>query len=78
MVVKGQASPSLLESFSDERAPIAMQIVTRANQSIGEFGPIFAALGMDGSMDHAKIKADMDARCDATQAVPANGTRFER
>ncbi len=66
LVLKGQATPALLESFSIERAPIAKQIVTRANQSIGEFGPIFAALGMDGGMDHAKIKANMDARCDAT------------
>ena len=29
-----------------ERAPIAKQIVTRANQSIAEFGPIFEALGL--------------------------------
>ena len=65
-VLKDQAAPDLLESFSAERAPVAKQIVTRANQSIGEFGPIFAALGMDGGMDHAAIKANMDARCDAT------------
>jgi 2,4-dichlorophenol 6-monooxygenase len=70
-VVKGQATPKLLESYSAERAPIARQIVTRANQSIAEFGPIFAALGMDGGMDHAKIKANMDARCDATPAAEA-------
>jgi 2,4-dichlorophenol 6-monooxygenase len=70
-VVKGQATPKLLESYSTERAPIARQIVTRANQSIAEFGPIFAALGMDGGMDHAKIKANMDARCDATPAAEA-------
>jgi 2,4-dichlorophenol 6-monooxygenase len=68
-VVKGQAGPKLLESYSEERAPIARQIVTRANQSIGEFGPIFQALGMDGGMDHAKIQANMDARCDATPAA---------
>jgi len=66
MVLKGQASPKLLESFSEERAPIAKQIVTRANQSIGEFGPIFQALGMDGGMDHEKIKRNMDARTEAT------------
>jgi 2,4-dichlorophenol 6-monooxygenase len=65
-VIKGQAGPALLDSYSQERAPIAKQIVTRANQSIGEFGPIFEALGMDGGVDHDKIKANMDARCDAT------------
>jgi 2,4-dichlorophenol 6-monooxygenase len=65
-VVKGQATPKLLDSYSAERAPIARQIVTRANQSIGEFGPIFGALGMTGGTDVDKIKASMDARCDAT------------
>ncbi len=65
-VLKGQATPKLLESYSVERAPIAKQIVTRANQSIGEFGPIFEALGMDGGVDHDKIKRNMDGRADAT------------
>ncbi len=65
-VVKGQAGPGLLETFSVERAPIAKQIVTRANQSIGEFGPIFEALGMTGGTDVEKIQASMDARCNAT------------
>ncbi len=68
-VVKGQAGPSLLDSYSAERAPVARQIVTRANQSIAEFGPIFEALGMDGGVDHDKIRRNMDARCDATPAA---------
>ncbi|MEG9862735.1 MAG: FAD-dependent monooxygenase [Parvularculales bacterium] len=62
-VIKGQAGEKLLDSYSQERAPIAKQIVTRANQSIGEFGPIFEALGMDGGTDIEKIKASMDVRC---------------
>jgi 2,4-dichlorophenol 6-monooxygenase len=61
----------LLDSYSAERAPIARQIVTRANQSIAEFGPIFEALGMDGGVDHDKIQRNMDARCDATPAAEA-------
>jgi 2,4-dichlorophenol 6-monooxygenase len=65
-VIKGQATPRLLESYSQERVPIARQIVTRANQSIGEFGPIFESLGMDGGVDHDKIQKNMDARADAT------------
>ena len=64
-VLKGQAGDSLLDSYSVERAPIAKQIVTRANQSIGEFGPIFEALGMTGGEDIEKIKASMDARTNA-------------
>jgi 2,4-dichlorophenol 6-monooxygenase len=62
-VLKGQAGPGLLDSYTAERAPIAKQIVTRANQSIGEFGPIFEALGMTGGDDIDVIKANMDARC---------------
>ncbi len=65
VVLKGQANEGLLETFSQERAPIAKQIVTRANQSIGEFGPIFEALGMTGGTDYGKIKASMDKRADA-------------
>jgi 2,4-dichlorophenol 6-monooxygenase len=66
-VLKGQATPKLLDSYTVERAPIAKQIVTRANQSIGEFGPIFEALGMDGGVDHDKIQRNMDGRADATE-----------
>ncbi|MEO0666055.1 MAG: FAD-dependent monooxygenase, partial [Pseudomonadota bacterium] len=62
-VLKGQAGEKLLDSYNAERAPVAKQIVTRANQSIGEFGPIFEALGMTGGDDVAHIKANMDARC---------------
>ena len=62
-VLKGQAGEALLDSYDVERAPIAKQIVTRANQSIGEFGPIFEALGMTGGTDIEKIKSNMDARC---------------
>ena len=62
-VLKGHAGEGLLDSYNTERAPIAKQIVTRANQSIGEFGPIFEALGMTGGSDIDNIKANMDARC---------------
>jgi 2,4-dichlorophenol 6-monooxygenase len=69
LVLKGKAAPSLLDSYTQERAPVAKQIVTRANKSIAEFGPIFQALGMDGGVDHAKIQRTMDARCDASEAA---------
>lgn len=59
MVLKGQAGDGLLDSYNAERAPVAKQIVTRANQSIAEFGPIFGALGMDGGVDTDKIRANM-------------------
>ena len=46
LVLKGQASPTLLDTYDDERSPIAQQIVDRANKSRTQFGQIFAALGM--------------------------------
>ncbi len=57
-VLKGQAGPALLDSYSQERAPIAKQIVTRANKSIEEFGPIFKALGLLDSVDPVKMQAE--------------------
>lgn len=64
-VLKGQAAEGLLDTYSQERAPVAKQIVTRANQSIGEFGPIFEALGLTESTDPEVMQANMDKRCDA-------------
>ena len=58
-VLKGKAGSSLLESYSAERAPVAKQIVTRANQSIGEFGPIFDALGLLSTKDPEQMRANM-------------------
>ncbi len=70
-VLKGQAGPRLLDSFDTERAPIAKQIVTRANKSIGEFGPIFKALGLLDSIDPVKMQQNMDARVENTPAAEA-------
>jgi 2,4-dichlorophenol 6-monooxygenase len=61
-VLRGQAAPSLLDSYEAERAPIAKQIVTRANQSIVEFGPIFEALGLLNTDDPAVMREHMAAR----------------
>jgi 2,4-dichlorophenol 6-monooxygenase len=66
MVIRGQAGAGLLDSYQAERAPVAKQIVTRANKSIEEFGPIFKALGLLDSVDPVKMQENMDARCDDT------------
>jgi 2,4-dichlorophenol 6-monooxygenase len=39
-VIKGHAAPSLLETYSHERAPVGKQIVLRANQSRLDYAPI--------------------------------------
>ena len=61
-VIKDKAGAELLDTYSIERSPIAKQIVTRANQSIAEFGPIFEALGLTNTQDPVKMKKNMDER----------------
>ncbi|MGW1910373.1 FAD-dependent oxidoreductase [Streptomyces sp. NPDC002076] len=61
MVVRGEAGPELLETYSAERAPVGRQIVERANLSRDQFGPIFEVLGIGGGADHAAITEGLDA-----------------
>lgn len=42
----GQASPSILETYSTERQPVGRGVVTRANQSFRHHGPVWEALGV--------------------------------
>ncbi|SDG70639.1 FAD-dependent oxidoreductase [Klenkia brasiliensis] len=65
-VVKGQAGPGLLETYSAERAPVGKQIVDRANQSIGDTARIFDALGLLDAADPEQMVAHMAARKEAT------------
>jgi 2,4-dichlorophenol 6-monooxygenase len=69
LVTRGQADPSLLSSYQDERAPIGKQVVDRANKSIEEFGPIFQALGLLDTKDPEKMKANMAARKEDSPAA---------
>jgi 2,4-dichlorophenol 6-monooxygenase len=66
LVLRGKAAPSLLDSYDAERAPVGKQIVTRANQSIEEFGPIFEALGVLETPDPEQMRRNIDARKDDT------------
>lgn len=65
-VLKGYAASSLLDSYDPERSPVGKQIVLRANKSIEEFGPIFAALGLEGQSDPAAMNERIAARGDDT------------
>jgi 2,4-dichlorophenol 6-monooxygenase len=68
-VIKGQAGAGLLDTYTAERAPIAKQVVTRANQSIAEFAPLYGALGIDQSTDAEVMQANMHARSQTTKAA---------
>ncbi|MEI4484527.1 MULTISPECIES: FAD-dependent oxidoreductase [unclassified Phyllobacterium] len=49
LVVRGKAMPRLLDSYSDERAPIGQQVVERATKSLQSYAPILDALGVIGT-----------------------------
>ena len=65
-VLRSEAGAGLLETYNTERIPIAKQIVTRANQSIEEFGPIFDAIGFLSTTDPDEKKANMAKRKENT------------
>lgn len=66
LVLKGKATPKLIDSYNAERAPVGKQVVDRANKSIAEFGPIFEALGLLSTTDPTLMKANMESRKEAT------------
>jgi 2,4-dichlorophenol 6-monooxygenase len=68
LVLDGAAAPSLLDTYTAERAPVGKQIVTRANKSIGETAPVFEALDLLAPQSPEQLLANIDARKDATPA----------
>ncbi|WP_370234023.1 MULTISPECIES: FAD-dependent oxidoreductase [Henriciella] len=61
-VLKGAAGPDLLESYDAERAPVAEQVVKRANKSLEDFPPILQALGILDAETPDAMKTNMAAR----------------
>ena len=78
LVTRGKANPALLGSYDAERAPVGRQIVTRANKSIEEFGPIFEALGLLDTRDAARMRANMEARKAATPEAAGQREKLRR
>ncbi|GAA1191967.1 FAD-dependent oxidoreductase [Prauserella alba] len=70
-VLQGHAGAGLLESYTAERAPVARQIVVRANTSAREFGALFSALGLDTAADAQQLRAQLEERKDDTAAGAA-------
>jgi 2,4-dichlorophenol 6-monooxygenase len=70
-VLKGQASPALLETYSAERAPVAERIVKRANKSSREFVDFFVALGITAAETEAEMRAAIEERKANTPAGAA-------
>lgn len=69
LVLDGTADPKLLDTYTAERAPVGRQVVTRANQSIGETAPIFEALDGLSPQSPEQLWANIAARKDAGEAA---------
>jgi 2,4-dichlorophenol 6-monooxygenase len=61
-VLRGQAGPALLDTYTAERAPIAQQIVTRANASSRQFGQFFEVLGLTTAKDETEMRERIEER----------------
>ncbi|HEY6798519.1 MAG TPA: FAD-dependent monooxygenase [Kineosporiaceae bacterium] len=61
-VLRGQAGPELLETYSAERAPVAERIVKRANKSSREFVDFFVALGITGAKTEEEMRRQIEER----------------
>lgn len=65
-VLNQHADPTLLDTYTAERAPVAKQIVTRANQSGREFGALFEALGVEPDQTPEEMYEAIESRKDNT------------
>lgn len=83
--VKGYAADSMLQSYSDERAPVGKQIVMRANQSRVEYAPLKAIFRVEGAENPvaagiARFKdpgpEGVKARAAAQEALALKNTEF--
>ncbi|MFJ4206743.1 FAD-dependent oxidoreductase [Streptomyces sviceus] len=62
LVLRDQADPSLLDTYSAERAPVAERIVRRANRSSREFVQFFEVLGLLDATTEDEMVAAIEER----------------
>ncbi len=70
-VLDGRAHPDLLESYNEERAPVAAQVVKRANKSLNDLPPIYAALGFFGNQNAEQIENNIAELRESTPEAAA-------
>jgi 2,4-dichlorophenol 6-monooxygenase len=62
LVLRGQAGPGLLDTYTAERAPVAERIVRRANRSSREFVQFFEVLGLLDATTEEEMVAAIEER----------------
>ncbi|MYU25093.1 FAD-dependent monooxygenase [Streptomyces sp. SID8352] len=60
MVLRGRAGPGLLETYRDERLPVARQIVERATRSNALMPPLFGALRLPPAAGRDQLEAALE------------------
>lgn len=70
-VLKGQAGARLLDTYDAERAPVAEQIVRRANSANRDTGQLVDALGLGQGYTSEQMRAALDNRLAATASGAA-------
>ena len=61
MTLRGQAGPRLLDTFEQERQPVAQHLVTKTMGNMGLFAPVAHALGLT---KHAQTQEELDGLID--------------
>lgn len=70
-VLQDKAGMGLLDSYSEERAPIAKQVVTGANRCIQTFFPIVETLGVMNAASPQEAQANVMSMLEPTEAAQA-------
>ena len=78
LVIKGNAEPSLLDSYNDERIPVGEQVVKRATKSLGDLIPIMEALEVMGDMEPAEKIANIARRKENTPEAEAQREKLRQ
>lgn len=78
LVLRGQAEPSLLATYDEERSPVSAQTVKRANKSLGDIPPILGALGLFDTQDPEQMHENMAARKDSTEEAAEQRAALRR
>lgn len=66
-VLKGQAGPGLLETYRDERVPVARHLVDRVHRTLDVVPPMFMALRLPPTADRAAYEAALAALEEPTE-----------
>ena len=77
LVLRGQAAPTLLDSYREERVPVGRQIVDRASRSEGLMPPIFQALNLPRTPDAQSMQNALAALSEPTTAARERRRAFD-